>query len=253
MSSVKAVTRRRFGALAGGLFSSFALGVACKATEAVQGSDGRLAARPRKRAATSARSDPLGLDGDRDAILRLPPNASAPLPLLVYLHGATQRAEGMLRRVGDATDAAGIAVLAPDSRDTTWDAIRGDFGRDVAFLDRALERVFETVAVDPKHVAIGGFSDGASYAISLGLINADLFTHVVANSPGFVIDGQPHGKPRIFVSHGTADQILPIDQCSRRIVPALRQRVYDVTYKEFEGRHELPAAVVREALEWMKT
>ena len=30
-----------------------------------------------------------------------------------------------------------------------------------------------------------------------------------------------HGRPRFFVSHGTSDQILPIDQCSRVIVPRL--------------------------------
>ena len=71
-------------------------------------------------------------------------------PLLVLLHGATGSAEGVLRRVGSAADAAGVAVLAPDSRGTTWDAIRGEFGEDVTFVNRALERVFDTVAVDPR-------------------------------------------------------------------------------------------------------
>ena len=53
--------------------------------------------------------------------------------------------------------------------------------------DEALVRVFATYPVDPTHLAISGFSDGASYALSLGLANADLFTHIVAFSPGFVI------------------------------------------------------------------
>lgn len=43
------------------------------------------------------------------------------------------------------------------------------------------------VAIDPAHVAIGGFSDGASCALSLGLVNGDLFTHVMAFSPGLVV------------------------------------------------------------------
>jgi len=245
------VTRRAFGAITTSGLVSAAFGTACRATEALQNSDGRLTARPRKGTSTSAKSDRLGLDLERDAILRLPAAAStAPLPLLVYLHGATQRGEGMLRRIGPASDEAGIAVLAPDSRDVTWDAIRGDYGRDIVFLNRALERVFETVAVDPARIAIGGFSDGATYALSLGLINGELFTHVVANSPGFVINGETHGKPRFFVSHGTSDQILPIDQCSRQIVPALRRRGYDVTFKEFDGRHELPPAIAQDAMHW---
>ena len=62
---------------------------------------------------------------------------------------------------------------------------------------------------------------------------------------------RPQGRPRIFVSHGTADQILPIDQCSRVIVPRLRMLKYDVTYREFEGRHEMPADVFGDALRWM--
>jgi len=158
--------------------------------------DGRLTARPKPNVATSVeRRSTLGLGGDRDAILQLPSTtAAAPVPLLVVLHGATGSGEGMLRRVADAAEAAGVAVLAPDSRDGTWDGIRGQYGRDVAFLNRALERVFATVAIDPARVSIGGFSDGASYALSLGLINGDLFSRVVAFSPGFVIPGEPHGS-----------------------------------------------------------
>ena len=116
------------------------------------------------------------------------------------LHGATQSAEDMFWYLGDAPKELGVAVLAPNSRDTTWDAIQGSFGTDVEFLNRALERVFETVAIDPARVSVGGFSDGASYGISLGLINGDLFSSVVAFSPGFVIDGR-HTPSRVSSSH----------------------------------------------------
>lgn len=170
-----------------------------------------------------------------------------PLPLFVLLHGAGGSGPGVLRHLGSAADEAGIAVLAPDSRDSSWDAIRGGFGGDVTFIDRALDRVFETVAVDPARVAVGGFSDGATYALSLGLINGDVFRRVAAFSPGFVVDGAPHGKPRFFISHGTADPILPIDQCSRTIVPGLRRLGYEVTFREFEGGHEVPADIARDA------
>jgi predicted esterase len=157
----------------------------------------------------------------------------------------------MLRRLGAAADEAGIAVLAPDSRGSTWDAIRDGFGRDVAFVDRALEKVFASVAVDPARVAAGGFSDGATYALSLGLINGDLFPRIAAFSPGFVIGGMAHGRPRIFISHGTADPILPIDHCSRVIVPRLRQGGYEVTFREFDGQHTVPPAVAKEGMEWI--
>ena len=177
--------------------------------------------------------------------------ADGKVPLLVFLHGATQNGAGMLRRIGPAADKAGVAVLAPDSRGTTWDAIRSGFGEDVAFLNRALEHVFGKLAVDPARIALGGFSDGASYALSLGLANGDLFPRVAAFSPGFVISAEPHGKPRFFVSHGTSDQILPIDQCSRVIVPRLKSMGYDVTFREFDGRHEVPPDIASAGLQWI--
>jgi phospholipase/carboxylesterase len=56
----------------------------------------------------------------------------------------------------------------------------------------------------------------------LGINNGDLFTHVLAFSPGFVAPAAWVGMPRIFVSHGTRDEVLPIDFCSRKIVPMLK-------------------------------
>lgn len=87
--------------------------------------------------------------------------------------------------------------------------------------------------------------------LSLGLGNGDLFPRIVACSPGFVIQAAAQGHPRVFVSHGRSDQVLPIDECSRVIVPRLRSMSYDVTFREFEGRHELPADIASEALRWM--
>ena len=215
--------------------------------------DGRLTARPRDGVKTTSTGEiKLGLDRERDSILWLPQRAvESPLPLFVMLHGATQSAGDMFWYLGNAPEETGVAVLAPYSRDTTWDAIGGGFGIDVEFLNRALERVFENVSIDPKRISIGGFSDGASYGISLGLINGDLFTSIVAFSPGFVIDGTPNSKPRIFISHGTNDGILPIDRCGRRIAAQLKARGYDVTFREFEGDHEIPADVVREGLRFL--
>jgi len=235
-------------------FAALAFGNACRFTGgAAIGGSGRLTARPREGVKTSVTGQiMLGLDRERDAILYLPKTASqSPLPLLVMLHGATQSGEDMFWYLGTTHEEAGVAVLAPNSRDTTWDAISDSFGQDVEYLNRALERVFETVAIDRARVSVGGFSDGASYAISLGLINGDLFSSVVAFSPGFVKTGTPNGKPRIFISHGTHDRILPIDRCGRRIAADLKSRGYDVTFREFDGDHEIPAGVAREGLRWV--
>ncbi|WP_242920657.1 alpha/beta hydrolase [Pontibacter liquoris] len=91
-------------------------------------------------------------------------------------------------------------------------------------MDQALAYTFDNYAVDPTRVAIGGFSDGASYAFSLGLTNGDLFTHIIAFSPGFAFTHETKGSPAIFISHGLHDTVLPINACSRRIVPQLQQQ-----------------------------
>jgi phospholipase/carboxylesterase len=98
-------------------------------------------------------------------------------------------------------------------------------------------------------VAAGGFSDGASYALSVGLGNGDLFTHVLAFSPGFMAPAVVVGEPRVYVSHGSRDEVLPIG-CSRRIVPELGRAGYDVRYHEFDGPHTVPEAVARGAVDW---
>ncbi len=248
-------SRRRFITTAGGALASVAFGGGgCHQLASPYPDDGRLNARPRATVSTSAeRERPLRLDSDRDAILRVPSAArGAALPLLVLLHGATGSGAGVLRRFGSVPDDAGVAVLAPDSRSSTWDAIEeGRFGADVQFINRALERVFELVAVDPSRIAVGGFSDGATYALSLGLINGDLFSRVVAFSPGFVVQRAPHGHPAFFISHGTSDPILPIERCSRLIVPALRKAGYEVTFREFNGGHDVPEAIARDGLVWL--
>ncbi len=64
--------------------------------------------------------------------------------------------------------------------------LRGGFGPDVRFIDKALSKVFGSYRIDPSHLAVAGFSDGASYALSLGLPNGDLFSHIIAFSPGFM-------------------------------------------------------------------
>ena len=113
---------------------------------------------------------------------------------------------------------------------------------------RSLEKVFGLADVDPARVTIGGFSDGATYALSLGLANGDFFRRIIAWSPGFYIGGQAYGRPEIFISHGTADQILPIDRCSRMIVPALKKQGYTVTFRQFDGGHEIPPNIAREGM-----
>jgi phospholipase/carboxylesterase len=218
---------------------------------------GRLISRPRTPSPSPPPRGlfPLQLSGsDRDGIVYVPRSYQhdVPAPLILSLHGAGGSAHRGLRRVQRLADAAGLILLIPDSRGGTWDLVRtGIFGPDVEYLDQALDLVFGRYSVDPARMVAEGFSDGASYALSLGLLNGDLFTHVIAFSPGFVTEGSRRGKPRVFVSHGVHDQVLPIELCGRRIARELRGRDYDVRYAEFDGGHAVPDEIARDAMAWL--
>jgi len=195
---------------------------------------------------------PLGLGAERDGFLFVPKGnePTHPAPLLVLLHGATQRAR-LFERIAPMADSAGVVILAPDSRGMTWDAVRDAFGPDVRFIDRAVMRAFDRAYIDSCRVVLGGFSDGASYALSLGIRNARHLRGVVAFSPGFIIPAHEIGRLPVFVRHGTRDEILPIDNASRAIVPALRSAGFIVDYAEFDGPHTVRPADARDALDWV--
>jgi phospholipase/carboxylesterase len=214
---------------------------------------GRLGFNPRLATGTvGGRHEPLGIGDARDGVLYVPDTAEAKAPIMVWLHGATGSGSAHLRPVLAAADRYGVILVAPDSRSGgTWDLItERRFGPDVAFLDRVLYSIVDRVDADISRLALGGVSDGASYALSVGLANGDVFSAVIAFSPGFLAVPEPVGQPRVFVSHGTDDPILPIDSCSRAFVPHLRDAGYEVMFREFDGGHTVPPPVADEATRW---
>ena len=53
----------------------------------------------------------------------------------------------------------------------------------------------------------------------------------------------------MFISHGKADAVLPIDRCSRRLAPQLQQ-AYNLTYHEFAGPHIVRPEEAKQAMQW---
>ena len=191
-------------------------------------------------------------EADRDGQLYVPRNYNPdkPAPLMVMLHGAGNTGRGVSYTFPLA-DEFGVVVLAPDSRDeATWDLLLTGYGPDVEFIGAALKHTFRSCNIDRTRTVLAGHSDGASYALSLGLGTGDTFGHVIAFSPGVMKPAEIHGKPHIFISHGISDPIMPIDVTSRRFVARLKNLGYDVTYREYEGRHGVTQPIVREAFEW---
>jgi predicted esterase len=214
---------------------------------------GRLSVRPGPPVAAPAGVGLVPLAGPGGEPLALtyvaPTGDGGPYRLVLLLHGAGGSPRQALDLLLPVADEHRLLLVAPRSTAATWDMIGSGFGPDVRRIDRVLRDVLAACPV--AGASIGGFSDGASYALSLGLANGDVFGAVLAFSPGFAAPPAAHGRPRVYVSHGTGDRVLPIGACSRRLVPRLRAGGYDVTYDEFDGGHEVPGPIVRRALRWL--
>lgn len=223
---------------------------------AIEFENARIKARPRKPDQPWKAGQTKLWEEKPLAFLHVPKSydPSRPIPLMIALHGAGGRSTGPLRLWTPQADAAGFALIVPESAGVTWDAIRGLYSDDVTNLDRALDLTFSRIAVDPARITLAGFSDGASYSLGLGLMNADLFPRVMACSPGFITrhDREQKGpKPSVFVSHGRQDPILPFDNAVGRVVPQLKSEGCKVEFHEFEGGHTVPVDIAAEAAKFV--
>ena len=213
----------------------------------------RLQARPDPTVACTLEpgTSSVPLSTGREALLHVP--EGTPSALVVVLHGAGGSAAHGLSLLQAQAEPHGLVLLAPSSAGSTWDAVTGSGTRDTAALGSVLQEVLRRLPLDADRLALAGFSDGASYALTLGLTNGDVFRRVVAFSPGFSADRERHGRPSFLVTHGVHDRVLAIDRTSRRVVPALQRAGYDVDYREFDGGHVVPPDLAEAAAGWLTT
>jgi len=224
---------------------------------------GKLSAHPTASALTLAAGETRLPDGSlayRPS--QLPPG---PLPLLVIFHGFGQDPAQFTRSFKHWADRCGVVLVGPVAKDITWDVIATSreldtrrtrpslaptrFGADARRIDRDLGTLFAAAPIDPKRITLLGFSDGASYSLSLGLANPQLFSWVVAFSPGFALWPKKAAlSQKIFIAHGTHDSRLPFEATRDGIVKPLRDAGVDVQFRTFNGDHVLVRPIVQESL-----
>ena len=199
----------------------------------------------------------------RSGLLYVPTGDAKPSPLLVLLHKAGGSASEWFSGGGSYAhyaDKGRFIILAPESPGPSWGTGPKTWSYDYVAINRALEETFARCAIDRNRLAIGGFSDGASYALSLGLANGDVFSYIIAFSPGFIVKAHARGRigshnevqiPLVYIAHGTADNVLPIASTSRVFVSSLRKNGYKVEFHEFSGGHHLSHQVADQAMAWL--
>ena len=219
---------------------------------------GRIQARPTQVHHTAPAGHlPLELGSMRDGYLYVPSSyrPTTPTALILMLHGSGGHAHHGLELLQRLADETHVILVAPTSKFYTWSEAPQGPALDARTANRALEFVFTNYAINPARITVAGFSDGASYAMTLGLMNGDLFRHVIAFSPRFVIPAEvvheTRHNPRLFISHGMRDEVMPISTCSQRIVAPLEHAGIDVEYAEFEAGHRIPPAIAKQAIDWL--
>lgn len=246
-------------------FAVFAGAAMLAVTQPAHASGPGLASRPPATPLTHGdkRSGVLTLAGNAFAYLPKG-NDGRPRPLLVALYGAGGRASDVLESFRADADRDGFILLIPTSAQGTWDMIEDlksrigiemnvqpRYGKDLKAIDSALADLFGKVAIDRQHVGIMGFSDGATYALSVGTANPALFTNVIAFSPGPAFPSTFDPSQKIFISHGESDPVLPYSN-TRGNVAKLRVKKMSVEFVKFAGKHEVPKQIHARAMAFFR-
>lgn len=204
--------------------------------------------------------EPRILNLPDDAIAYVPASAGARPPLLVLLHGAGRRADRMIQYLSAEANQRGIVLLAPTSRGETWDMVssaeqppsaysmlansmarRFTNSRDAVRVESAIDALAKIMPIDRSRTVLGGFSDGATFALAMGLSRNHQFSAVFAWSPGIAIEtASPARRRRIFVSHGRQDPVTSFQTDCAEIVPMLQNEGAAVSFLPFNGGHEIP-------------
>jgi phospholipase/carboxylesterase len=199
----------------------------------------------------------------RNGLIYVPMAHAEPLPLLILLHKSGGSAREWFsggQSFAPYAEKGRFIILAPESPSLSWGIGPKNWGYDYVAVNRALEEAFARYAIDRNRLAIGGFSDGASYALSLGLANGDVFGYVIAFSPGFIVKAHARGRrgnnnevqiPLVYIAHGTGDNVLPITSTSRIFASSLQKNGYKVEFHEFSGSHHLSRQVADQAMTWL--
>lgn len=177
-------------------------------------------------------------------------------PLLTVLHGAGRQDEALAKAYRDEAEARQALFLIPRSALPTWDLIASGERHDLDFLEYAFELIYRRYPVDFARQALIGYSDGASYGLSIGLSNPRHFRAVMAWAAGFVVlddsfVSPDDPKPAILMEHGTHDQVFPFEAIALPLRARLEAAGYPVHFRMDEGGRHWPSGDFQpEALDW---
>jgi phospholipase/carboxylesterase len=196
--------------------------------------------------------------GSSRAVLLTPSELETdkPYPLITVLHGAGRQDEMLVKAVRDEPDRRRAFFLVPRSVLPTWDLIASAERPDLDFLEYAYDLIYRRYPIDRERQALLGYSDGASYALSMGLSNPQIFRAIMAWAAGFIalepgFDPDAARKPDLLLEYGTHDPIFPFEHVALPMRANLERAGYSVEWRVDQGGKHWPSPdFLPEALDW---
>ena len=179
-------------------------------------------------------------------------------PLLLLLHGYGSNEEDLFSFASELpNDSYVISVRAPYDLQPyghAWYAIHFDADENkfsdnvqakqsVELIAAFIDEIVKQYPIDAKNVTLIGFSQGAILSYATALTYREKVSKVVALSGYFnqeimpeVIDTKAISHLKFFVSHGSVDQVIPVEW-ARKAKPALENLGLKVEYQEYPVGH----------------
>jgi len=179
-------------------------------------------------------------------------------PLLLLLHGYGSNEEDLFSFASELPqDHYVISVRAPYDLQPyghAWYAIHFDADENkfsdnvqakqsVELIAGFIDEIVKQYPIDAKNVTLIGFSQGAILSYATALTYPEKVAKVVALSGYFnqeimpeVIDTKAISHLKFFVSHGSVDQVIPVEW-ARKAKPALENLGLEVEYHEYPVGH----------------
>ena len=179
-------------------------------------------------------------------------------PLLILLHGYGSNEEDLFSFASELpNDHYVISVRAPYDLQPyghAWYAIHFDADENkfsdnvqakqsVELIGSFIDQVVKQYPIDIKNINLIGFSQGAILSYATALTYPEKISKIVALSGYFnqeimpeVIDTNAISHLKFFVSHGSVDQVIPVEW-ARKAKPALENLGLEVDYHEYPVGH----------------
>ena len=207
-------------------------------------------------------------------LIREPKTIQEKNPLLLLLHGYGSNKEDLFSFASELPEEYYvISVQAPHDLmygSYAWYAINfdaddtkfSDINQAKQSRDLIVDFIDELVAkyqIDKEKITLIGFSQGAILSYAIGLSYPEKISQIVAMS-GYLntemakenFEQNDFSSLKIFASHGTVDQVIPVDW-ARKTSPALEKLGIEFVYKEYPVGHGVAPQKFYDFKNWLQS